>query len=92
MRAIFPLIAVAGLSLGACAPYDVGLGESVRHHMALQVIDPHPEQQTELVEGGDGQRSAEAVKRYREGKVKEPVAIKTSTATTAGGSGGGSPK
>jgi hypothetical protein len=88
MRAIFPLIAVTGLSLGACAPYDVGLGESVRHHMALQVIDPHPEQQTELVEGGDGQRSAAAVQRYREGKV----AIKTSTATTAGGSGGGSPK
>lgn len=88
MRAIFPLFiaAAAGLSLGACAPYDTGLGESVRHHMALQVIDPYPEQETALVEGGDGQRSAEAVKRYREGKVKEPVTIKTSTSSTTGGS------
>ena len=85
--AFLPIMAAAALPLAACAPVDVGLGESVRYHMAAQTIDPHPKQETDLVEGGDGQRSADAVKRYREGKVKEPRPI--TTANTALGTGGG---
>jgi len=87
MRSIFPVMAAAGLLTTACAPLDVGLGESLRYHMAMQVVDPHPKQETDLVEGGNGQRAADAVKRYREGKVKEPRPI--TTANTALGTGGG---
>ena len=93
--AFLPIMAAAALPLGACAPVDVGLGESVRYHMAAQTIDPHPKQETDLVEGGDGQRSADAVKRYREGKVKEPRPITTTIIQTGGGGGrggGGAPQ
>lgn len=93
MHRIFPIMAAcAGLLLTACAPLDAGFGESIRHHMAMQVIDPHPKQQTDLVEGGSGQRAADAVKRYREGKVKEPRPITTANTGIGGAGNGGSGK
>lgn len=88
MRTKLLIIAATALATAACAPVDVGLGESVHYHMAAQTIDPHPKQETDLVEGGSGQRAADAVQRYREGKVKEPRAIATATNRAASGGGG----
>jgi hypothetical protein len=87
MRALpILLFAAAGLIVTGCAPFDPGFGESVNRYKIAQIENPDPVAKTALVEGGDGQRSAEAIKRYREGKVKEPVTIKTSTTTTGSGS------
>ena len=65
---LIPLLLVAS----ACAPIDAGLGNAVRHNMALQVIDPDPKHAGTPVEAGSGSRSALALKRYREGKVPDP--------------------
>lgn len=86
MRATLFLIATAGLIATGCAPVDPGFGESVHRYKVAQIINPDPVATTELVEGGDGQRAAAAVQRYREGKVKELVSVKTSSVGSAGGS------
>ncbi|WP_340317128.1 hypothetical protein [Rhizorhabdus argentea] len=86
MRATPFLLVTAGLIATGCAPVDPGFGESVHRYKIAQIIDPDPVATTALVEGGDGQRSAAAVQRYREGKVKEPVSVNTSSVGTAGGS------
>ena len=78
------ITALAALPLAACTPNDTTMGGALRHDMAMQTIDPDPEYEGELVEGGDGQRSAKAVERYHKGEVKQPVAQQT------GGSGKGS--
>lgn len=65
------LVVFGGLALQACAP-DVGLGDTVRHNMALQVIDPDPEYRGTPMEGGSGIHSAAAVDRYNKGQVKDP--------------------
>lgn len=58
--------------VSACAPIDTGLGNAVRHNMALQTIDPDPTYKGTPVEAGSGSRNALALKRYREGKVLDP--------------------
>jgi hypothetical protein len=83
-------LVVAGVALGGCTPIDGGLGETVRHNAALQTLDPDPQYAGDLYEGGSGERAALAQKRYREGKVIEPVQMRTtSIAVGGGGSGGG---
>lgn len=85
MRATPFLLVTAGLMATGCASVDPGFGESVHRYKVAQIIDPDPVATTALVEGGDGQRSAAAVQRYREGKVKETASVKTSSIGTAGG-------
>lgn len=84
---------LAGFSvtvLSACTPYDAGLGENVKHNMAVQVINPDPQYTGDPMEGSSGDRAAAAAERYRKGTVKEPVSIRTSTIFgSSGGSGGG---
>ncbi|AMK22812.1 MULTISPECIES: hypothetical protein [unclassified Sphingobium] len=77
--------------LAGCTANDPTFGGAVRSNYAMQVINPDPHYEGTLVEGGDGQRSAAAVERYRTDKVKPPQSIRTTSGTGggAGGSGGG---
>ncbi len=74
--------------VAGCTPNDPTLGGSVRTVYAQQVINPEPQQQTDQIEGSDGQRSAAAVDRYRKGSVKQPRSIRTTSGIGGGGSGG----
>lgn len=74
-------------ALAGCTPNDTTMGGALRHDMALQVIDPDPQAQTDAIEGGSGVRAAAAVDRYNQGRVKEPVI--TSTKSSGGNGGGG---
>lgn len=75
--------------LAGCTANDPTFGGAVRSNYAMQVINPDPHYEGTLVEGGDGQRSAAAVERYRTDKVKKPQSIRTTSGTGGGGSGGG---
>ena len=90
-RAPIALLIVVVAAAG-CTPVDYGFGETHRQNIALQVVDPDPQYAEEDVEGGNGERSAEAVNRYREGQVKQPATVSTSqSATSSSSSGGGGP-
>lgn len=80
--------------LGGCATYgspEAGkfnkedFGEANRMTYAAMVVDPDPEYSDEME--GSGDRAAQAVKAYREGKVEEPKRV-NSTRTSGGGGGG----
>lgn len=85
MNSRFLAAAVLILATAGCTPIDTTLGGAVRHNIAVQVVDPNPHYEGEIIEGGDGQRGAKAVERYRKGEVKQPAVM----STTAGSSGGG---
>ena len=70
-------------ALAGCTANDPTFGGAVRSNYAMQVINPDPHAATGLVEGGDGTKSAAAVKRYRTDAVKKPASINTTS-----GSGG----
>lgn len=79
--------AILGLACTACVPTDAGLGETVRYAQAVQTIDPDPVYAADAAQpGSHGDKSVQAVKRYRTGTVKEVERIQTSS----GGGGGGS--
>ena len=80
-------MALAGLPLlAACTPVDTGFGEALRWDMAQQVIDPDPQHDRTVMEGGSGERAAGAVGRYSTGEVT-PVEQMGTTATISTGSG-----
>ncbi len=64
---------------------DTQFGDANRQTMMAQVIDPDP-LYDELVPVSSGEHAAEAVERYREGRVREPDTIRTTSGL--GGSGG----
>ncbi|NIJ16953.1 hypothetical protein [Sphingobium vermicomposti] len=76
-------------ALAGCTANDPTFGGAVRNNYAMQVINPDPQYESALVEGGDGARSAAAVERYRKDRVKVPKSIRT-TSGSGGGSGSGS--
>lgn len=90
---IFAILAVPFL-LAGCAPYDVGFGDTVKQNIALQVIDPDPQYKGAVQPGSSGDHAAQAVERYREGKVIKPATTLTTTKSTSGagsqGAGAGS--
>lgn len=91
MRIAILFAVPVGLLAGGCTPIDTGFGETVRHNVALQTLDPDPRYDEVLIEGGSGDRTALAQKRYSEGKVIEPVRATTlSNLGSGSGSGGGS--
>ena len=90
MKRLSIIIALAALPLAACTPNDTTMGGALRHDVALQTIDPDPQYDGELVEGGDGMRSAKAVERYHKGEVKQPVSQQTGGSGSGRGSGGSS--
>jgi hypothetical protein len=67
---------------------DAGLGEAVKYNAAVQTISPdpiYPEGSAEPGENGD--KMARAVKRYREGEVKEVEMMETTSGQSGGSSG-----
>lgn len=93
----FWMAALACAALGACntanthiGDLDVGMGEASRYNAAVQVINPTPVYTAEGAQPGDnGDKLANAVKRYRTGAVKEPATVSTSGGGGSGGSSGG---
>ena len=85
-------LALVATALGGCVsnplfeePGDAKFGEANRMTMMAQVVDPDPEYET-LVPESSGEHSSAAIKRYREGNVKEP----RRQGVTSGSGGGGS--
>ena len=93
------LLAISLATLGLCAcstvnknigQDDPGMGEAVKYDAALQTINPAPVYGPGGAQPGDnGDRGAQAVKRYRSGQVK---ALETIGTTSGSGSSGGSPR
>ena len=54
-----------------------GFGDATQQNWAVQVVDPEPNLATGPLPM-DGQRAADAMERYRTGKVIEPVDVQTS--------------
>lgn len=92
-----PIIAVAGVALlSACqteplpqaGSMDSAFGETTKYNAAVQIINPDPHYTAQDAQPGDnGEKMANAVKRYRTDKVKEIEPI-SSTRKSGGGSGG----
>ncbi|MGE5548078.1 MAG: hypothetical protein ACM33T_14325 [Solirubrobacterales bacterium] len=84
MKMRFPVLlaAAATLALAACEdPYRLSptFGDSVRHNMRIQMVNPDPIPSTASAEDQtDGDLAASAYDRYRTGKVK---ALKPTTST-----------
>lgn len=85
MRLSLMLLLASAATLGACTPVDTGFGEAFRWNNAQQTVNLEPVRHGPQIEGGSGQRAADAVDRYEKGEVKEPVSLQT-TATVSGGS------
>ena len=93
------LLAISFAAVGLCAcstvhknigQEDRGLGEAVKYNAALQTINPAPVYGPGGAQSGDnGDKGAQAVKRYRTGQVK---ALETIGTTSGSGSSGGSPR
>ncbi len=86
---------LALLALGGCATtggMQLGMqqadsfGEANRQTFAAQVIDPAPTYD-EPLPGGNGDKAAQAIERYRTDKVKQPEGQRI-TEIGSGGSGG----
>ena len=74
MRSELKWAVAAGAAIfltAACAPVDPGFGEALRYDQALQTIDPDPVYAENGAKPGDnGEKAAEATKRYRKGATK----------------------
>ena len=95
MIAMMPLWAVmrpinraAMVLTTACTPVDRGFGEAYRYDMAIQTVDPDPVyDEAGAKPGGNGEKAAEATKRYRKGQTK-PVQVESSSGGSSGSSSG----
>ena len=87
MRRLSLAVMLIAPALAGCTANDPTFGGAVRSNYAMQVINPDPQHEGTLVEGGEGTRSAAAIERYRKDAVKKPATIST-TAGSGGGSGG----
>lgn len=86
-----PILIIAAIPLAACTPNDTTLGGAVKHNIAMQVIDPDPVYQGDLMEGGSGDHAAGAAERYRKGQVKQPTSIRSTSGARGGGGSGSGP-
>lgn len=92
------LIGASCLALAGCntanshiGDEDPYLGEAVRYNAAIQTINPDPVYAENGAQPGDnGEKGAEAVKRYRTDKVNDRHRTDSRTRSSSGGSGGGS--
>src|SRR4051794_17203220 len=90
------LLIAASAALGACTTNiankhigeeDSGFGEAAKYDAAVQIINPVPVYGEDGAQpGGNGDKGAAAVKRYRTDQVKQ---VQTMQTTTSGGSGSG---
>ena len=85
MKTITILLATAGaIALAGCQtePQRVNhpsFGNSVRHNMAVHIINPRPAMAATEATDMDGHRAAGAIGRYERGEVFQPLDITTST-------------
>lgn len=90
------LIGASCLALAGCntvnshiGDEDPYLGEAVRYNAAIQTINPDPVYAAEGSQPGDnGDKGAQAVKRYRSDRVKQPAGTTSGGFSTGGGGGG----
>jgi hypothetical protein len=78
---------VAGAAFAQQTP--AGFGDSVRNNIVVQAGDMNPPYRGDAIEGGNGKRSAEAVRRYEDGKIKAPRGTTASGAQILQGGGSG---
>lgn len=89
------LLIPATLLLAGCLNEPIGqrdpaLGESVRYDAALQTINPDPVYPEGSAQpGSNGDKAARAVKRYREGQIKQIEMLQTTGGASGGATGGG---
>ncbi len=86
--AITALVGLAGCTTNF-ASIDPNFGEITRRNMAAQIVDPDPDYDRAAVPGGNGERTALMMERYRTDKVEEPKRVVTSAEIGEGGGGGG---
>lgn len=79
------LASAALMTVAACTPNDIGLGNAAKANYAAHIVNPEPTYEEAMV--ASGSQTAGAQDRYRKGAVKKPVGVKT---TSGGGSGSGS--
>ena len=73
----------------ACTPVDRGFGEAYRYDMAIQTVDPDPVyDETGAKPGDNGEKAADATKRYRKGQTKPVQRESSSSGISTGGSPG----
>ncbi len=67
------LTAVAVMSAGCenSEPLRKGFGDSVRHNMAVHIINPRPNYDVDSLSGLTGPRAAGVMERYHSDKVEE---------------------
>jgi hypothetical protein len=88
------LIALAAAAVSACSTVnkpvgveDPGMGEAVKYNSAVQTINPAPVYGPTGAQPGDnGDKGAQAVKRYRTDQVKQLQSMGTTTGSSSGGS------
>jgi hypothetical protein len=86
------ILAPISLALATGAAAQQGsrtLGDSVRHNIVVQAGDMNPQYVGTEIEGGNGQRAANAVNRYLEGRVIQPRGLTASGVQIEQGGGGG---
>src|SRR6478735_419446 len=93
------IVALAGAAmLSACQTQplpqagsaDVAWGEASKYNAAIQTINPDPVYTAQDAQPGDnGEKMANAVKRYRTDQVKQPQPVSTTTSTSGSSGGGG---
>ncbi len=77
----FALLTVAAVTAAACEnkdPLREGFGNSVRHNMAVHIINPRPKYDVDALSGLSGPRAAGALGRYEHGEVEKLKIEKTS--------------
>ncbi|MFN3592345.1 MAG: hypothetical protein ACK4TG_09170 [Thermaurantiacus sp.] len=90
MLTLAPIALVLMTATGAAAQQaPKTFGDSVRHNIAVQAGDMNPQYVGPEIEGGSGQRNADAVTRYQEGRVIQPRGLTASGAQIEQGGGGG---
>lgn len=92
-----PLTLALPLLLGGClnepiGVRDAGFGEAFKYDTTIQMVNPEPVYPpTAAQPGSNGDVAAQAVARYRTGKVTQ-VQTMTTTSGSSGGGGGGGPE
>ena len=88
MKTTIILLATAGaMALAGCQthprlPLNPSFGNTVRHNMAVHIVNPRPAMAATEATDMDGQRAAGAIDRYHTGQVIQPIDI---TTTSVGG-------
>lgn len=81
------LLVFALLSSPAVAGEDKEFGCTIKHNIQVQTVDMDPKYAGTLMEGGVGQRSTAAVRRYQADKIR-PL-LRTDGRSQVGAQGGG---